>query len=144
MEKLQHLQSFIGKVFTESPSPFMRWLHPTVLLAAEGHLEFQYTVRKEMTNPAGTLHGGVTAAIIDDIMGATLYTMNTEEGHFYSTLNNVIDYFASAREGDTVIAVTSIVKKGKQIINLQCEIWNGAKEKLLAKGYSNVIKTPLR
>ncbi|ASZ13014.1 PaaI family thioesterase [Chitinophaga pendula] len=144
MERLQHLQTFIGKVFTDSPSPFMRWLHPTVLSATEGQLEFQYTVRHEMTNPAGTLHGGVTAAIIDDIMGATLYTLNSETDHFYSTLNNVIDYFASAREGDTIIAVTSIVKKGKQIINLQCEVWNNNKEKLLAKGYSNVIKTPLR
>lgn len=117
-EQLQVLQSFIGKEFTASPSPFMLWLKPIVLSAETGKLSFQYTVRKEMTNPIRGLHGGVTAAIMDDIIGATMFSLN--EDHFYTTINNVIDYFAPAREGDLIIADTSLIRKRKA--DRQCTV----------------------
>lgn len=141
-EQLSILQSFIGKEFTASPSPFMHWLKPIVLSAESGKLAFQYTVRKEMTNPIRGLHGGVTAAIMDDIIGATMFSLNEE--HFYTTVNNVIDYFSPAREGDLIVAETSLIKKGKQIVNAQCEIWNADKTRLIARGYSNLLKTTLK
>lgn len=141
-EQLSILQSFIGKEFTASPSPFMHWLKPIVLSAESGKLAFQYTVRKEMTNPIRGLHGGVTAAIMDDIIGATMFSLNEE--HFYTTVNNVIDYFSPAREGDLIVAETSLIRKGKQIVNAQCEIWNADKTRLIARGYSNLLKTTLK
>jgi acyl-coenzyme A thioesterase 13 len=140
--QLSVLQSFIGKEFTASPSPFMHWLKPIVLSVESGKLAFQYTVRKEMTNPVRGLHGGVTAAIMDDIIGATMFSLNEE--HFYTTVNNVIDYFSPAHEGDLIVAETSIVRKGKQIVNAQCEIWNADKTRLIARGYSNLLKTSLK
>jgi len=139
VNKLEVLKAYIGKEFAASPSPFMKWLRPLVLSAEEGKLSFQYTVRKEMLNPVGTLHGGVTAAIVDDVIGATVFSFN--EDFFYTTVNNVIDYFASAREGERVIAETSIIKKGKQMVNAQCEVWNADKTRLIARGYSNLLKT---
>ncbi len=140
--QLEVLQEHIGKEFTTTPSPFMKWLKPIVLSAEQGKLSFQYVVRKEMINPIGTLHGGVTSAIIDDIIGATMFSFN--EDCFYTTINLVIDYFASAHEGDTIIADTSIVKKGKQMVNAQCEIWNEDKTRLIARGYSNLFKTNIK
>ncbi|MDP1746603.1 MAG: PaaI family thioesterase [Bacteroidota bacterium] len=140
--QLEVLQEHIGKEFTATPSPFMKWLKPTVLSAEQGKLSFQYAIRKEMINPIGTLHGGVTSAIIDDIIGATMFSFN--EDCFYTTVNLVIDYFASAREGDTIIADTSIIKKGKQMVNAQCEIWNEDKTRLIARGYSNLFKTNIK
>lgn len=140
--QLENLQSFVGKEFTASPSPFMHWLKPIVLSAERGKLSFQYLIRKEMTNPAGTLHGGVTAAIIDDIIGATMFSLN--EDFLYTTINIVIDYFAPARELDIIIANTIIIKKGKQIVNAQSELWNADKTRLIAKGYSNLLKTNMK
>lgn len=142
MNRLDQLKSFIGKEFTASPSPFMHWLNPIVLSVEEGHLEFEYTVRPEWLNPVGNLHGGVTAAIIDDILGATMFSLN--EPNFYTTINNVIDYFAAAKQGEKIIAETSITKRGKQFINAQCEIWNADKNKLLAKGTSNLFKIEIK
>jgi acyl-coenzyme A thioesterase 13 len=136
--RLEVIREYVNKEFTSTPSPFMKWLKPIVLSVEQGTLSFQYTIRKEMTNPIGTLHGGVTAAIIDDVIGATMYSFN-EDG-FYTTVNNVIDYFASAREGDTIIANTSIIKKGRQMVNAQCEVWNADKTRLIARGYSNLLK----
>ncbi len=138
MDKLAKLQSFIGKEFTESPSPFMRWLNPIVVSAEEGQIEFQYKVRAEWLNPMENLHGGVTAAIMDDIIGATMFSLN--ERSFITTINNAIDYFSTAQENDDIIAETKVLKRGKQFVNAQCEIWNADKSRLIARGTSNLFK----
>lgn len=141
-EAFEFLRQHIGKVVTASPSLFMNWLQPKMISVEEGKLSFQYTVRKEMTNPFKTLHGGITAAIIDDAIGATL--ISYDEPHFYVSINNVIDYFSSAKENDVIIAETTINKKGKTIVNAQYEIWNEDKSRLLAKGYTNLLKTEIK
>lgn len=138
MDKLQIIKSFIGKEFTASPSPFMKWLNPVVLSAEEGQLEFQYTVREEWLNPMGNLHGGVTAAIFDDVIGATMFSLN--EKNFIVTINNSIDYFSTAKENDNIVAETKIIKRGKQFVNAECEIWNADKTRLIARGTSNLFK----
>jgi len=131
----------IGKNASQSPSPLMRWLNPTFESVAEGALEFSYVVREEMTNPMKVLHGGVTAAIIDDVLGATVFSLGNT--HLYTTVNLAVDYFSTAKEGDTIIAITSVVKTGNKIINVQCEVWNADKTRMIAKGYSNLIKTAM-
>ncbi|MBA9073999.1 uncharacterized protein (TIGR00369 family) [Flavobacterium gossypii] len=141
-EAFLFLKQHIGKEVTQSPSPFMNWLKPKMVSVEEGKLSFEYTIRKEMTNPFGTMHGGVIGAIIDDAIGATLISYG--EPHFYVTINNVIDYFASAKENDVIISETAINKKGKTIVNAQCEIWNKDRTKLLAKGYTNLLKTDIK
>jgi len=138
MDKLQIIKSFIGKEFTASPSPFMKWLNPVVLSAEEGQLEFQYKVREEWLNPMGNLHGGVTAAIFDDVIGATMFSLN--EKNFIVTINNSIDYFSTAKENDNIVAETKIIKRGKQFVNAECEIWNADKTRLIARGTSNLFK----
>lgn len=138
MDHLEQLRSFIGREFTDSPSPFMKWLGPVVLDTNRGAVVFQYLVSPEWLNLPGNLHGDVTAAIIDDIIGATMFTLN--KPFFYSTINNVIDYFSSAMENDSIIAETSLVKEGKQFITAHCNIWNADRSRLLARGYSNLFK----
>lgn len=138
----EFLKDLVGKEITNSPSPFMNWLKPTMVSAEEGMLIFKYVVKNEMTNPFKTLHGGITAAIIDDAIGATLIFLG--ENNFYVTINLAIDYFASAKENDIIFAETAIIKKGKTIVNAQCEIWNADRSKLLAKGYTNLIKTEIK
>lgn len=138
MDRIAQLKQFIGKEFTESPSPFMKWLNPIVVSVEEGQLEFQYTVRPEWLNPMGNLHGGVTAAIFDDVIGATMFSLN--EKTFIVTVNNSIDYFSTAKENDNIVAETKIIKRGKQFVNARCEIWNADKTRLIARGTSNLFK----
>ena len=136
-QRLTIFQSFTGKVITNSPSHFMNWLAPTLISAEKGVLHCSYIVRKEMTNPYGILHGGITAGIIDDLIGATVFTLGLKGQ--YTTVNNNIDYFAPATEGDVITARTAIVKQGRTIINLQCEVFLPSKNRLIAKGYSNML-----
>lgn len=139
MEENVRLAGFrenLGKEVTDSPSLFMNWLKPTVLVAEPGKLRCSYIVRKEMTNPMQILHGGVTAGIIDDLIGATVYTLGLNSA--YTTVNNSIDYFAPAKEGDLIIAETTIIKRGRKIINVQCDVFLPSKNRLIARGTSNM------
>lgn len=136
-EILFFLNSNKDKQITNSPAPFMNWLAPVLINFSEGSLELAYTVRAEMANPVGILHGGVIAAIIDDSIGATLITYGKLE--FHATINLTIDYLGAAKPGDTIIALTKVIKKGKQLTNAICEIWNKDKTRMLAKGSSNLL-----
>jgi len=136
-QRLNFLRKSIGEVITTSPSNYMNWLAPVLIKAEFGVLIAKYTIRKEMTNPYQILHGGVTAGIIDDLIGATVYTMRLNDR--YTTVNNYIDYFSPAAEGDEIVAETAIIKRGKTILNLQCEIFLPSKKRLIAKGYSNML-----
>ena len=86
---LQSLQQAIGKESFNSSSPFTHWLKPVLLEAEYGTLRCEYSIRKDMTNPMGLLHGGVTAGIIDDIIGATVFSMDLSKP--FTTINNYID-----------------------------------------------------
>ena len=99
-ETLSFLKSQIGKKTTKSPSPVGRWLDPLLLDVEEGLVHLECVVRPEMTNPSGTLHGGISAAIIDDAIGIAMYTYG--EPVHYITVNNSIDYFSPARLDETV------------------------------------------
>jgi acyl-coenzyme A thioesterase 13 len=136
-DRLAYFKKLTGKEITQSPSPYMNWLKPTLLSAEKGSLHCSFLVRKEMTNPYGILHGGVTAGIIDDLIGATVYILGLNSR--YTTVNNSIDYFAPANEGDEITAKTTVVKQGRTIINLQCEVYLRSKNRLIARGYSNML-----
>jgi len=136
--RLELMKKSIGKISFDSPSPFSHWLKPIIREAEYGSLKCEFLVRKDMTNPMGMLHGGVSAGIIDDIIGATIFSMDLS--HSFTTINNYVDYFAPAMEGDIIEAHTSVVKLGRQIINLQCDIWLPHKKRLIARGYSNMIR----
>jgi acyl-coenzyme A thioesterase 13 len=135
---IEILQQVIGKDSQTSVSPVMRWLNPTLTSINENGLTYKYLVRKEMTNPFGKLHGGISALIVDDAIGATLIAFNQD--FICLTVNNIIDYKGTADEGETIIAETIILDNEHRIITAQCEIWNADKSKLIVKGLSKLLK----
>lgn len=139
-KRLQLLQSFIGKPFTGSPSPFAKWLNGTVISVDENSVEFQFEVRKEMTNPAGTLHGGVICGMFDDCIGVNFMILGTD--NFFPTINLNVEFFSAVKEGDTVIVKTSVIKKGKSIINVKANMF-GSKG-IIASATSNLVKSEMK
>jgi len=132
------LKSNIGNVFKENPSKFGAWFGGKLIEVEEGKLSAEYRVRTEMLNGIGTLHGGVIAGILDDLMGTAVVSLGSK--NCYTTVNLNIDYFYPAKEGDVVTAKAFMVKKGNVIHHVQAELWNLAIGKLLAKGSSNLLK----
>ncbi len=120
----------------------MRWLNPTLLTVAEGMLSMRFEVRPEWLNPMQQLHGGIVAAIMDDAIGATVFSLG--EPNFFATVSNQIDYFGRAGLGETIEARTEIIKRGRQLIHAQCTLWNADGSRMLAKGSSNLLKTELQ
>jgi len=140
-KRLQLLQSLVGKPFSESPSPFAKWLNGTVVSVDENSVEFQFEVRKEMTNPVGMLHGGVISGMIDDCMGVTFFILGLE--YFYPTINLNVEFFSSVKEGETVTVQTKVVKKGRTIINLKAEVMN-EEQKVIAFATSNLAVSQIK
>ncbi len=141
-KRLQLLQSFIGKPFSGSPSPFARWLNGTVISVDENSVEFEFTVRKEMTNPIGMLHGGVTSSMIDDCIGVNFMILGLE--NFYPTINLSVDFFNSASENDTVLVRTELIKLGRTVINFNAVVINQNDGKLVAKASSNQVISSIK
>jgi acyl-coenzyme A thioesterase 13 len=137
-------RQFIGKSMAEnSASSFGRWLNGTLrAVETDGSMTMEYTVRPEMLNPAQTLHGGVAAAMMDDVIGAAIFSLGKK--NLFTTVNLVVDYFSSAKVGDTLHAKVSIVKHGGTIIHIQCELWNIQKNRMIARTVSNMMKTDVQ
>lgn len=120
------------------PSPLAKWLDGTLLTAEKGSLTAEYTVREEMCNPAHILHGGIAAAIIDDLMGATVFSLGVPT--FFSSVNLNVDYLFSAPLGAKVIAKTEVIRAGKKVIHIECRIFD-EQQNIIAKATSNLVAT---
>ncbi len=138
---LEWMQENLGKTMSEAPTPVGRWLNGVLREAREGELVGDFTVRPEMTNPVGILHGGMIAAIMDDFIGATIFSLGRDG--FYTTIDLSVDYFASANEGDVVTAKTRLVKAGQRVIHGECDLFN-AEGRLLARGRTNLLRVEPR
>ncbi len=141
-ERLKFVQRFIGKQFTGSPSPFAHWLNGKIISVEEKAVEFQFLVRKEMTNPVGMLHGGVIAGMIDDCMGVNFFILGLE--YFYPTINLNVEFFNAASEGETVIVKTKVIKQGKTVINIKADVINENNMKLVAQATSNLVVSKIK
>ena len=136
-QTVEFFKAQIGKVIKQTPSPVGMWLKPVLIAVEEGSLTAEIVVREEMTNPMGTLHGGMIALIADEVIGAGIATLELPD--FYPSVNLYTDFLNSAKKGEVVTATTEIIRKGKNIINTECRIYNAA-NKLIAKAHSNNIK----
>lgn len=135
---MNNILSLIGKSMGNGPSPLAKWLDGTLLTAEKGSLTAEYTVREEMCNPAHILHGGIAAAIIDDLMGATVFSLGVPT--FFSSVNLNVDYLFSAPLGAKVIAKTEVIRAGKKVIHIECRIFD-EQQNIIAKATSNLVAT---
>jgi len=138
----EYVQSNIGKQAAEmSPSPLGRWLNGKLIAVEEGSLTVEFIVREEMTNPGKILHGGITASMLDDVMGMTVFSLGRES--FYSTINLSIDYLLPAKVGDIIYVKSRVIRPGKTVINMECEARN-SEHKIIAKCTSNLVVTGIK
>ncbi len=138
---LNFLKSSINKPIKNSYSPVGNWLQGIVKEVEKGRLVVDFKVREEMTNPAGMLHGGMISLIADEMIGATIATLNLENN--YVSINLTVDFLFGIRKGETLRTKTEIIRKGKNIINTECCFYN-VNGKLLAKASSNSIFSKMK
>ena len=139
---LQYIkENFENKVVTNSRSNTGNWLGFTLEKIERGHATLTVTIKKEMTNPYGNIHGGMMACVMDEIIGWSVVSLDTN--NHYTSLNLNVDFLYAIKEGDTMRAVANVVREGKKIIHVECHVYNmnGA---LLGKATSNLIVTNMQ
>ena len=135
-KRLTFLRQFVGRPMDEHFSPVAKWLNGILLSIEEGAMEVEYHVRADMCNPMGTLHGGIAATILDDIVGTMVYALGREFG--FTSVNLNCDFLNPAVVGDVLIAKSAIIRAGKNIIHVEGRLVN-AQGRIIAK-----ISEPLR
>ncbi|NBB88809.1 MAG: hotdog fold thioesterase [Bacteroidetes bacterium] len=121
----------------ESPSPYMQWLRGRLIRAEEGKVEVSFTVREEMCNPAGILHGGVISGMLDEVAGIAVFSLGRDS--FFTSVNLQVDFLRPAQLGEEVKAVAEVIRAGERIIHVETQMLKG--DKILAKADTNLITT---
>lgn len=135
---LEYLKTHKGRTLGEYAPPFSRFLNGTIDDAEEGRLVMRFRCEESMLNPAGLMHGGVHAAIIDELTGLLVASLNVPNLYLSNSL--YVDFFGKVRLGETVRAEARLVKQGKTVINAECSIYN-EEGRLVSRGVCNLINT---
>ncbi len=138
---LDFLKTFVGTVVTGSRSPAGNWLELKLDEIQRGRASISILVRKEMCNPYGNIHGGMMSLLIDEAIGWAVVSLESEQ--HYTSLNLSVDFLYAAPEGETITAVSNIVREGKKIIHAEVHVYD-SKKTLLAKATSNLIFTNMK
>ncbi|MGB0920578.1 MAG: PaaI family thioesterase [Alphaproteobacteria bacterium] len=107
----------------------------------QGVVDVEYHATDPLCNKWGGIHGGMVAAMLDDIM-ALAAGLKVEWGQIVPTLEMKVNYITPARPG-TLTAQARVVRRGKSVIFLEAELWN-AEGKLAATGTSTYTVVTLK
>ena len=80
------------------PGGFAERLGVTVEDTGDGEATLGFEVRDEHLNPAGTLHGGVVATLVDTVMGQAVRT-TTGDGEVPATSQLTVTYLRPGKVG---------------------------------------------
>lgn len=132
------LQQLTGKQITQSASAAGNWLQFTLDHIEKGKATISLTVRPEMANPYGNIHGGMMSLVIDECIGWAVLSLQSENNYTSMSLN--VDFLYSIKVGERLSATTTVVRAGKKIVNVDCHVYD-MQQRLLAKCTSNLIAT---
>lgn len=138
---VEYLKNEVNKPITKSVSPSSLWLRGTLLEIEEGYAVIKYQIRKEMTNPLGTIQGGVMAALIDDTMGLAFYSLFQQ--NMFTTTNLNVNYLFGAKEGEHIRVEAKVVRIGKKIANVECKVYNEPND-IICTSTSNLVVTSIK
>src|ERR671917_777698 len=84
------------------PGGFAERIGAAVEDTEDGSARIAFEVREEHLNPAGTLHGGVLATLVDTAMGQAVRT-TTGEGEVPATSQLTVTYLRPGKPGGLVV-----------------------------------------
>ncbi|KFW77463.1 Acyl-coenzyme A thioesterase 13, partial [Manacus vitellinus] len=100
--------------------------------ATPGNIVCEMKVEEEHTNRYGTLHGGLTATLVDVVStAALLYTERAAPG---VSVDMNISYTSAAKIGEEILITAQILKQGRSLAFATVDLTNKATGKLIAQG----------
>lgn len=88
---------------------FSQWLGITVLDIQEGYSKIQMTVREEMLNGFGIVHGGIAFSLADSAFAFACNNRN----NLSVALDTSINFTKAVQVGDTLVAEAKEIHNGK-------------------------------
>ncbi|OWK13085.1 ACOT13 [Cervus elaphus hippelaphus] len=104
----------------------------TVVSAAPGKVVCEMKVEEQHTNKMGTLHGGMTATLVDVI--SSLALLCTERGTGGVSVDMNITYISPAKMGEDILITAHVLKEGRSLSFASVDLTNKATGKLIAQG----------
>lgn len=101
-----------------------QWLGATPLAIKEGYCKLKMTVRKEMLNGYGILHGGIAFTFADS---AFAFASNSY-GRLAVSINGNMIYSKSAKEGEVLIAEAKALNVNYKTADFDVNVMNEAGE----------------
>jgi uncharacterized protein (TIGR00369 family) len=86
----------------------------TLTRVQPGHVECTLVTRDDMTNPMGSIHGGIAATLLDTAMGCAVHTV-LDEGESYTTTDLQVRYLRSVAPGTRLHATGTVVHRGRRL-----------------------------
>ena len=103
---------------------FTKLLGVNVLRRSPERSEAELTVREELCNRRGVLHGGAVMAL-GDMLGGMTASISLPEGGRTATIESKTNFFAAIARGDTARAVCTPLHRGRTTIVLETRITRG-------------------
>jgi uncharacterized protein (TIGR00369 family) len=79
-----------------------------------GDVEASLVTRDDMTNPMGTVHGGIAATLLDTVMGCAVHTV-LDDGEAYTTTDLHVRYVRGVAPGATLTATGTVTHRGRRL-----------------------------
>ncbi|KAM5202591.1 acyl-coenzyme A thioesterase 13 isoform 1-T1 [Hipposideros larvatus] len=118
------IHMFIAALFT---------IAKVALVSADpGKVICELKVEEEHTNKGGTLHGGLTATLVDNV--STMALLCTERGAPGVSVDMNITYMSPAKIGEDIVITARVLKQGKTLAFASVDLTNKATGKLVAQG----------
>jgi uncharacterized protein (TIGR00369 family) len=99
----------------ELPEPgIARLLGFTFTTIEPGRVECELLTRDDMTNPMGSVHGGIAATLLDTVMGCAVQSV-LGTGEALTTTDLQVRYVRSVEPGTRVRAEGTVVHRGRRL-----------------------------
>lgn len=111
--------------------PFAEMLGIKVIHNTPDRIEAELSVRPNLGNRNGNMHGGAVMAFADDLGGAATI-VNLPDGATTATIESKTNFFAAIHVGDTARAECIALHKGRTTMVWQTRITRASDGKLAA------------
>src|SRR4051812_10367217 len=101
--------------------PFLEHLGVRLLEFATGRGRLEVVVRPEHLRDVGILHGGMSATLLDSVMGMSAASV-APAGHYVVTVQLNMNFIRPAWEGEHLVAAGEVTHSGRQTAVARAEI----------------------
>jgi len=86
-----------------------------------GRVVVAYNASEKLANRFGAIHGGMTAAMMDDVISLAA-GLSIEWGQITPTLEMKVSYIRQGKPGTRLIAEARTIRRGKSVVFLEADL----------------------